>query len=248
MSAELSALNLIRHAGEPTTEAYLERPSPWGWLRLDVLDFDRVPDSAHTPAETAEADRALRRADHGFDPDRPELTVAAMREITRRWPLWVGGHGGSFTVLQHIGREEEALFHLRQAIAVLPERSLVFKLQHALRKVGRPEESAVIGEQLWSERARLDDDVALQVAIELVMALGMVERSERAVRVATEAMEACGPNDELVVHRVLNLLRCGRVEDATAAWADGAPHVPAASLVRGTFDALGQMLGGVPRA
>lgn len=248
MSTQLSALNVIRHPGEPTTESYLERPSPWGSLRLDVLDFDNVPDSAHTPAEIEEADRALREGQMAFRTDQPQRTVDAMIAITRRWPLWVGGHGGTFTVLTFVERHAEAIFHLRQSIAVLPDRSLVRKLQRALRTLGQMKESVVVGELLWSERAMLSTNLARGVALDLLIALGELKRFGSAADLAGEVIGALGPFEELILQRVYNLSRAGRWAEAEAAWIEGSPHVPAGSEARKALDDLGRILRDLVRS
>lgn len=239
---------MLRHAEPPTTPSYLERPSPWGMLRLDIEDPDRVPDFAHTPAEIAEAERALETAQLEWDPDDPEATVAAMRAIARDWPLWVGGHGASFTILMMLARPTEAVWHLRQAIAALPVPDLLIRLARHLRDQGRFDAAACIHLQLWSQRATLHPHQAQGSATGALICLHKLGDFEGAVSLAAEAIGAIGHDPELIMHHLINLLRLQRRDEATRAWAAYDPHFPRDSLLRRSFDELRHMLGGPPQA
>lgn len=204
-----------------------------------------MPDFAHTPAEIAEAERALEAAQLNWDPDNPEATVAAMRAIARDWPLWVGGHAASFTILMMLARPDEAVWHLRQAIAALPIPELLFKLERHLRDRGQFDASARICLQLWSQRAALYPHQVQLSATGALISLHKQANFEAAASLASEAIAAIGHDPELIMHHLINLVQLQRRDEAARTWEVYDPHMPQDSVLRRSFDALRDILRGV---
>jgi tetratricopeptide (TPR) repeat protein len=249
-----AALHAIVRHPDPSTSAFsLELPSPFGTLRLDLEDsaFVLAHPQGLTVAEEEAANDAFQAARGLYDPSAPEISERAMRDVVRTWPLWGGGHGALHDLYKFQGRMTEAIYHLRQLIALQPTYEHLISLGELLGRLGRYDEARMVQEHLWAERDHAapglvepDPKALVYRAVgHLLVTLTRQQRGDRMVQVADEALAWFGEDSTLRYQRALGLMLDGRQDDAREACKASLARLKADDPMVPRFRQMAGMLG-----
>lgn len=238
--------DLLAHPGEPRTEHSLERPGPWGTLRLDIPDERALLATWEglTPAQAQQAREAFEGARALFDPESPEAGLRALSAVASRWPLWGAGHAALCDAWRHLGRHAEASYHARQLLAAEPDADHVLKLAVSLAREGGLEDAERIQSHVWRMRTSLPGETAYQAACDLLVTLTRLFRGEQMVEVADEALAHFPGDATLTYQRLLGLQLSGRRDEARAGCEAALQAVDADSPLRPRLQKMRELLGG----
>ncbi len=235
-------------AGLGRSELFLEFPHQrYGKLRLDVLDAEvmrSLTERAMTDEMVTDAEQRFQRGRELFDADDPTPSVEAMREITRLYPLWGGGHGALYDVCKHLGRYEDALYHLSQLIALQPEFDNLCDLGVLLGRLERLEDSATVLEHLLTiQHEAPSQESALDMVFSLLVTLTRQHRGAEMVKVADDAVARYGARVDLVYQGILGLILSKRTDEARQRLSNAIPNLPPNNPLETKFAEMKQMLG-----
>lgn len=250
----LAGLHAILRHPEPSTARFaLELPTPYGPLRLDLQDAMAVMGhpAGLSAAEEEQAYQAFVAARDRFDPAAPEVSLNAMRAIVQRWPLWGGGHGALHDFYKFQGELDQALYHLRQLIALQPSYENLLNLGELLGRLERYEAATVVQEHLWATREAATPGIvepspralAYRAACQLLVTLTRQQRGARMVQVADEALVHFGENSTLRYQQILGLTVDGRRDEARRQCAAALPRLPREDPMRPRFQQMAGLLG-----
>jgi len=246
MDAPHPLQHLLAHAGEPRTEHFLERPGPWGRLRLDIPDERALLATSNglTPAQEEEARDAFDLARSLFNPDAPEDGLNALTAVAARWPLWGAGHAALCDAYRHLGDHAEASYHARQLLAVVPDAGHVLKLAVSLAREGKLQDAQALQGHVWMHRASAPGQTDHQAACDLLVTLTRLKDGAQMVAVAGEAL-ALFPGDEtLTYQRLLGLMLSDRRDEARTGCDEVLASLPGDAPLRPRFEQMRAALDG----
>ena len=230
--------------------AIADMPNPMlGQLRLDVedaIDFiARHPQGKMTDEMLADANRQFQAGRALFDPANPSVALEAMRNITKQYPLWGGGHGAMFEGQQHLGNTEEALYHLSQLVVVQPTYDNFALFGQKLGQAGKLEESCIVLEFLFTiPEAAVSPDDELSVTKDLLVTLTRLQKGARMVEVVNEATTRHGFDVVLEYQAVLGHILSGAKDAARARYERLMPKVPSNHPLYQKLESMKQFVGG----
>jgi tetratricopeptide (TPR) repeat protein len=246
MDAHHPLQHLLAHAGEPRTEHYVERPGPWGKLRLDIPDERALLATWNgmTPAQEDEARGAFELARSLFNPEDPQPGLSALSAVAARWPLWGAGHAALCDAFRHLGEHAEASYHARQLLAVVPDAAHVLKLAVSLAREGNLPDARALQEHVWTHRASEPDETAYQAACDLLVTLTRLKGGAQMVVVAEEALAAFPGDATLAYQRLLGLMLADRRDEALAGCEQALASLEQDAPLRPRFEQMRAALAG----
>jgi len=236
----------LAHEGEPRTEHYVERPGPWGRLRLDIPDERALLATWEglTPGQEEEARAAFEAARALYDPDAPEEGLRALSTVAARWPLWGAGHAALCDAFRHLGEHAEASYHARQLLAVEPDVDHVLKLAVSLAREGRLEDARQLQSHVWTTRQAQPGSCWYQAACDLLVTLTRLKDGAGMVALAEEALELFPGNATLAYQRCLGLLLSDQRDEALAGCEQALGSLGEDAPLRPRFEQLRATLAG----
>ena len=165
--------HLLAHPDEPRTLHSLERPCPWGRLRLDVQDERALLATWNglTAEQEDEARAAFESARTLFEPQDPLHGLEALAYVVARWPLWGAGHAALCDAHRRLGHHAEASYHARQLLAAEPDVDHVLKLAVSLAREGKLQDAKSIQSYVWNTREHQPRESGYRVACDLLVTL-----------------------------------------------------------------------------
>jgi tetratricopeptide (TPR) repeat protein len=118
--------------------------------------------------------------------------------VVKQYPYSVEGYGALYEYYQDKGERDEAIYYLRQMIALQPRYGLMIMLGKELGRAGRYEEALVLQGYLWEERKKAEPQEALQAACDYLVTLGRTGGEKKMLEVAERAMKEMGNESTLV--------------------------------------------------
>jgi len=237
---------LLAHEGEPRTEHYVERPGPWGRLRLDIPDERALLATWNglTPGQEEEARAAFETARALFAPDAPEEGLRALSTVAARWPLWGAGHAALCDAFRHLGDHAEASYHARQLLALEPHVDHVLTLAVSLAREGRLEDARQLQSYAWTSRQAQPESSWYQAASDLLVTLTRLKDGAGMVALAEEALALLPGHPTLVYQRCLGLLLSDRRDEALAGCEQALAELAEGAPLRPRFEQLRAVLAG----
>ena len=132
-------LTLLNGFGRAETRMGFQRSI--GELLLDIHDPASVAQLSEEGMSAAQLLAAEKAFEHGrsvFDASDPEPSIAVMRALTHTYPLWGKGHIAMVDVMLHLGRLEDAVYHLSQYLVLHTDSERFAQLGQLLMQLERP--------------------------------------------------------------------------------------------------------------
>lgn len=247
----------LSHREPPRSPRWVRCVTPYGALRLDLpADGTPIPAGLVVPGEeplvdggyfTGTLHRALAAAADGPGPQSPQLAYA----LAGRYPYRPEPHRllADYHLAQ--GAPAEAVYHLRQLVAVAPTWSALLPLAKALLQADRRGQALEVLAELWDRRRDAPGEGALREAftayLTTLLASGDPADLDRAVAVGTSARDQLGGHPDAAF-----LLACayGRAGDRAAAFValDTAAGYPASDAQAARMEAAWYWLDAVEKA
>src|SRR5215210_3975070 len=117
----MELIDVLKHQGEPRTQLFVDIPTPYGNLRLDILGTD---ESAFTQkgmtSETAwlagkMIAEATAKGAHDLD-----AAEKILLDTARKYPYYEDAYLNLFYLYDALGNASEAEYYLKQAVAISP--------------------------------------------------------------------------------------------------------------------------------
>jgi hypothetical protein len=238
--------HLLAQEGDSRTEYFLQRPGPWGSLRLDIPDQRAMLATwdGLTPEQEEVARQAFESARALFDPQAPEPGVRALSAVAARWPFWGAGHAALHDAFRHLGHHAEATYHARQLLAAEPHVDHVLKLAVSLAREGRLEQAEEIQSYVWATRASEPESCWYQAACDLLVTLTRRKDGDQMVTVANQALEVFPRDATLTYQRLLGLILSDRKDEARGGCEQALAELPEDAPLRPRFEQMRATLAG----
>ena len=238
--------HLLAHGEAPRAEHFVERPGPWGLLRLDIPDERALLATWNglTPEQEEEARGAFEAARALFDPESPDAGLGALLAVASRWPLWGAAHAALSDAWRHLGDHAEASYHARQLLAAVPDAEHVLKLAVSLAREGKLEDAHDIQAHVWTERASLRNEDAYRAACDLLVTLTRLKDGAKMVAVAEAALAAFPGDATLTYQRLLGLMLSDRRDEALAGCDGALASLEDGDGMRPRFEQMRALLAG----
>jgi Tfp pilus assembly protein PilF len=196
----MELVDVLRHSEPPRTQYFVDIPTEYGKLRLDILGDVGVA-LAQTGMSEGDATAAREMIEEGQKKlkagDR-EGGADTLMEVVKRYPYSVEGYGALYEYYREKEERDEAIYYLRQMIALQPGYGLMIILGKELGRAGRYEEALVLQGFLWEERSKAAPNEALQAACDYLVTLGRMGGEKKMLEVAEQAMKEMGNESTLV--------------------------------------------------
>jgi tetratricopeptide (TPR) repeat protein len=250
-------LSALGHAEPPRAQYYLNMPTRYGQLRVDILSPDPEAASMDGPSGAGSAqaralvERALALARGG------ELAAAEERllDIVRHYPYSHEAFGALSDVCTSLGRTQDAVYYGRQVVGLVPSYRNLTLLARALGQDGRLEEAATVQRHLWQIRAEAEPAEGLEAAQGYLVTLSRLDDARQMAQVCARALVEYPGDPTIQYQQAFANLLLGRyteayrlVEQALLTLPAGEPLVPRFRQLRDGIAAHLAGQGGDPAA
>jgi tetratricopeptide (TPR) repeat protein len=200
----LKLIDVLRHEEPPRTEYFVEIPSAYGKLRLDIMgdvgealaQTGMTTDSARAAhALIDEAEAKLRAGDN-------EGGLNGLIEVVKLYPYSVDGYGVLYNYYQEQGNRDETIYYLQQRIALDPQYRFLTMLGKELGRAGRYDEALLSQSYLWENRREATGKEARDAACDYLATLDRTGGAKKMIEVAGEAMNEMG-NDSTLMYQYI---------------------------------------------
>ena len=189
---------------------FFEFPNPqFGSVKLDIWEdfLQSHPNGQMSDGQCIEAEALFLKGRALYNSADPQPSIDAMRTITHRFPLWGKGHIAMFDVMHHLGKLEEASYHLAQYIILFPEADRIAVLGRLMGYLGRLAESEIILMHLISRADKgIVEDVLRTAVFDLLVTLGRLKKGDSMVMIARWAMNRWGFEPSYAYQEILGLI------------------------------------------
>lgn len=211
----MELVDVLRHQGEPKIGYFLEIPTPYGKLRLDILGTVETAltqvglseEDAHIVAQIV--DESRRKLHEGDATGSVDLLLDA----ARRFPYAARPYGALYDLYQP-SNPDKAEYYLKQLIALQPTPDNLLRLGKLLGQTGRFDEALTIQDYLWQRRSQLSSDDAMGAAKDYLITLGRAGDARKMIEVAGQAIVQLGDETALVYQYILAHLLDNQVQAA----------------------------------
>jgi len=154
----MELVEVLKHQGKPRTELFVDIPSPYGGLRLDILGTAEAAfnQTSITSLEVWVADKLLEEA-RAKGPEDGVGAESILLDLACRYPYYEDVYLNLFYLYDAIGNEQEAEYHLKQAIALGPSDRKLAMLGNFLGKNKRHDEEVVVQRHLREARMQVPE-------------------------------------------------------------------------------------------
>ena len=210
---------------------FLEFPnSQFGTVKLDIWEnfIQSHPNGQRSDAQCTEAEELFLKSRSLYHPSNPQPSIDVMLTITHRFPLWGKGHIAMFDVMHHLGKLEEASYHLAQYIILFPEADRIAHLGKLMGRLGHLEESEIILMHLILRADKgVVKDILRTTVFDLLVTLGRLQKGESMVMIARWAMNRWGFEPSYAYQEILGLLIQKETQKAKQYFLITFPRIPA---------------------
>jgi hypothetical protein len=199
----MELIDVLRHSDPPRTEHFLEIPSTYGTLRLDIVDPGAALLPSGMTSETANdaqdrIDKARAKAQGGD----AEGALHDLIEVVTLYPYSVDGCGALFDYYWDRGNRDETIYYARQLIAIDPRYRFMTMLGKELGRAGRYDEALILQAYLWETRQKARSAEAYNAACDYLITLGRAGDPKKMIEVARQAINEMG-NDSALVYQYI---------------------------------------------
>ena len=199
----MELIDVLRHGDPPHTEHFVEMPSTFGTLRLDILDAGTALAQTGMTAETAEdANERIDKARTKAQAGDAEGALNDLTDVVKLYPYSVDGYGALFDYYWDRGNRNETIYYARQMIALDPQYRFMTMLGKELGRAGRYDEALVLQGYLWENRQKATPPEAYNATGDYLITLGRAGDPKKMMEVATQAMNEMG-NDSTLVYQYI---------------------------------------------
>lgn len=212
----MELVDVLRHQEQPRSEYFLEMPTPYGKLRLDIQAPVEVALTQTGLSEEDERavdqiiDRSAQARQRGDTQESIDLLLDAAKQYPYGTPLYK-----LLYAIYQPSNPAEAEYYLKQVIALEPVPDNLLELGKLLGQMGRLEEAATLQSYLWQSRAQLKPEVALDAAKDYLVTLGRMVNPEAMIKVAGQAVSELGGETSLVYQYIFAHLLNNQVQEAS---------------------------------
>lgn len=213
----------------PRSSAYVKMPSAYGELILDVDSIDRSYDQIDgmTAGQEEHAELMWAEAKALYKPGTHEASEQAMKALVARYPYWGKGHGALYDLNLHLGRLDEAEYHLKQLIAIQANYTNLFTLAELYVQKGDSAPARAILAHLYDRRTKAPDrTMTLNMLTLYLMVLMDARDANTLYAVADQSVRDYGAEPVLEYHAVLGLVLQQKRELAKSRLANFPPLPP----------------------
>jgi tetratricopeptide (TPR) repeat protein len=200
----MELIDVLRHGGPPRTEHFVEIPSVFGKLRLDILGDvgAALAQTGFTQEASKAADDLINKAEAKLQAGDKEGGLDGLMGVAKLYPYSVDGYGVLYNYYWGLGNRDETIYYLQQMIALDPEYTSLTMLGRELGRAGRYDEALLLQGYLWENRQNATPDEAHDAACDYLITLGRTDGAKKMIEVAGQAMNEMG-NDTTLVYQYI---------------------------------------------
>jgi tetratricopeptide (TPR) repeat protein len=211
----MELIDVLKHQGKPRTELFLDIPSAYGTLQLDILGADEAAlNQKGLTSETAWLAGKMvaeARAEGARDLDAAERILL---DAARKYPYYEDAYLNLFYLYDALGNATEAEYHLKQAIALAPRYDNLEMLGRFLGRNKRYDEAAVVQDHLWQTRMEAPEHIALEATQDYLVTLSRIVDADKMIEIAAYAIADFGPQSKLMYQYIYGYLLANRMSEA----------------------------------
>jgi tetratricopeptide (TPR) repeat protein len=210
----LEPIDVLRHESQPRSTYFVEIPSPFGNLRLDLLGdagaaLSQSGVSAEDAATVAELLATASQLSAGIEEQ-------ALLDITRQYPFAANVYGVLSDHYARLGNRDEAIYYLKQMVALQPTYEHLTALGRALGQVGRFEQALSLQAYLWDLRKEVAPAQSYDVIRDYLITLSKSGNPRALIHVAAQAISEMGNDTMLLYQFIYAHIQDGQYAEARA--------------------------------
>ncbi len=210
----MQLIDVLRHEGQPRTTYFVEIPSPFGNLRLDLLgDVGVALSQSGVSAEDAATISGLLATASQLPSGIEEQ---ALLDITRHYPFAANVYGALADYYGNLGNRDEALYYLRQMIVLQPTYEHLTALGRALGQASRFEQALILQSYLWDGRKEVAPAQSYDVIRDYLITLSKSGNPKAVIHVAAQAISEMGNDTMLLYQFIYAHIQDGQYAEARA--------------------------------
>jgi|GEM_PF-2942620 len=211
----MELVDVLKHQGRPRTELFVDIPTSYGNLRLDILGTDEsaLSQRGMTSETSWMAGKMIAEA-RAVGAQHLDAAEQILLDVARKYPYYEDAYLNLFYLYEAKGDATEAEYHLKQAIALSPGYDNLTMLGRFLGKGKRYEEAVVVQEHLWQSRMQAPEEVALEATQDYLVTLSRLPSTRKMIEVAAYAIADFGPRTKLIYQYIYGYLLENRMSEA----------------------------------
>ncbi len=200
----MELIDILRHGGPPRTEHFVEIPSAYGKLRLDILGDvgEALTQTGMTPETNTAAHDLIDKAEAKLQAGEWEGGLDGLIEVVKLYPYSIDGYDALYNRYWDLGDRGETIYYIRQMIALNPTYKYLTLLGKELGRAGRYDEALLLQGYLWENRHKATPGEARDAACDYLITLGRTDGVKKMLDVASQAMTEIG-NDSTLVYQYI---------------------------------------------
>ncbi|HST06047.1 MAG TPA: hypothetical protein VLQ48_15125 [Chloroflexia bacterium] len=194
----MELIDVLRHDGRPRATYFVEVPSPYGNLRLELSGDVGVALSQNGVSEedavviSGLLDKALSQPG--------EIKEQALLDITRWHPFAANVYAALADYYAGKGNRQETIYYVRQMIALQPTYENLTRLGRLLGQEGNFDEALLLQSYLWEQRKSATPAQSYNVIRDYLITLGKRGNWEAVLHVGAQAIGEMG-NDTMLIYQ-----------------------------------------------
>ena len=231
----MELIDVLRHEGPPRTTYFVEIPSAFGNLRLDLLgDVGVALSQSGVSAEDAATISGLLTTASQLPPGIHEQ---ALLDITRHYPFAANVYGALADYYARLGNRDEAIYYLKQMVALQPTYTNLTSLGRALGQAGKLDQAILLQAYLWDRRKQVPSAQSYDVIRDYLITLSKSGNPKAVIHVAAQAISEMGNDTMLLYQFIYAHIQDGQYPEARALLDKALPLLsPADTLYSHFFD------------
>jgi pentatricopeptide repeat protein len=210
----LELIDVLRHEGPPRTTYFVEIPSAFGDLRLDLLgDVGVALSQSGVNAEDVATISDLLATASQLPPGIEEQ---ALLDITRHYPFAANVYTALAGYYAKSGNRDEALYYLKQMVALQPTYEHLTDLGRALGQAGYFEQAFILQSYLWERRKEVAPAQSYDVIRDYLITLSKSGNPKAVIHVAAQAISEMGNDTMLLYQFIYAHIQDGQYAEARA--------------------------------
>lgn len=210
----MDLLNILRHEGQARTTYFVEIPSPFGNLRLDLLgDVGLALSQSGVSAEDAVTISGLLTTASQLPLG---IEGQALLDITRQHPFAANVYGALAAYYTNLGNRDEEIYYLKQMVALQPTYEHLTGLGRALGQAGRFDQALILQSYLWEQRKQVAPAQSYDVIRDYLITLSKSGNPKAVIHIAAQAISEMGNDTMLLYQFIYAHIQDGQYAEARA--------------------------------
>jgi tetratricopeptide (TPR) repeat protein len=242
----MELIDVLRHGDPPRTEHFVDIPSAYGTLRLDILDPGAALSQVGMTPETAKVARdQIDKARATVEAGDAEGGLNDLIEVVKVYPYSLDGYGALFDYFWDRGDRDKTIYYAQQMIALDPQYRFMTMLGKELGRAGRYEEALVLQDYLWENRHKATPKEAYSATGDYLITLGRAGDPKKMMEVAIQAMGEMGNDSTLVYQYIYAHILDKQYTEARTLLNKGLPNLKGTDPLYSRFMEMSNVLDGL---